>query len=79
MTNRSHTKRIRFISFFAAEVFIETTLVSCVILSLTNMFALTPVFCNAFSRRLAATAAPPVRSDVFIRRMRMIVLFIRIQ
>ena len=41
-----------------------TTVSESVSLSRTSIFALTPLLLSAFIRRLAATAAPPVRSLV---------------
>ena len=62
ITMRSHTNcQICRHDFFSA-----TTVTWSVCLSRTSILALMPLFFKASIRRLAAIAAPPVRSDVFM-------------
>ena len=61
MHHRSHRKRQR----SNGDQGRPTTVMSCVSLSLTSILAFTPLLFRAFTNRLAATAAPPIRSLVF--------------
>lgn len=61
MHHRSHRKRQR----SNGDRGRPTTVMSCVSLSLTSILAFTPLLFKASTNRLAATAAPPIRSLVF--------------
>ena len=64
MTMRSHTN---FHTSFQLRRR-ATTVICSVCLSRTSSLALMPLFFRASIKRLAATAAPPIRSDVLISR-----------
>ena len=60
-TSRSQRKCQRFIGDLGSSATVSVS----VPFSRTSIFAFTPLFIRAFISRLAATAAPPVRSLVF--------------
>ena len=62
MTIRSHTN----CQIFHKDLFSPTTVILEVCLSRTSILACMPLFRRASIKRLAAMAAPPVLSDVFI-------------